>query len=122
MPVYSASKFAVLGFSESLRADLRSHNIFVSTICPGIIITPIVANSILEMNASGEAAEIFRSKAVRFYERRNYTPDRVARAIIRAVRKRKAILPVTPEAWIAYYLKRFFPGICAWAERQDLPL
>lgn len=122
MPVYSASKFAVLGFSESLRADLRSHNIFVSTICPGIIITPIVANSILEMNTSGDAAETFRNKAVRFYEKRNYTPDRVATAIVKAVRKRKAILPVTPEAWIAYYLKRFFPGICAWAERQDLPL
>jgi NAD(P)-dependent dehydrogenase (short-subunit alcohol dehydrogenase family) len=122
MPVYSASKFAVLGFSACLRADLREQHIFVSTICPGIINTPIVANSILEIKNSRHSAEAFRKKAVGLYEKRNYPPDRVARAIIKAVKKRRGILPVSPEAWIAYYLTRFFPGVAAWAERQDPPL
>lgn len=122
MPVYSASKFAVMGFSASLRADLHDHKIRVSTICPGVINTPIVANSILEMNSSEEAAEEFRKKAVSFYEKRNYTPDRVAKAILKAVKKGKGVVPVSPEAWIAYYLKRFIPGVAAWAERQDPPM
>src|SRR3569833_3002667 len=37
MPVYAASKSAVLGFSESLRADMVSKGIGVSAICPGIV-------------------------------------------------------------------------------------
>lgn len=122
MPAYSASKFAVLGFSESLRADLINQNISVSTICPGIINTPIVANAVFEGHASEKDAEKYRKKAVRFYEKRNYTPDRVAKAILKAVKKRKGVVPVSPEAWIGYYLKRFFPGIAAWAARQDAPL
>ncbi|MDH3645653.1 MAG: SDR family NAD(P)-dependent oxidoreductase [Gammaproteobacteria bacterium] len=121
MPVYSASKFAVLGFSESLRADLNEQNISVSAICPGIIKTPIIASSVFEGQLSGDDAEEFRKKAVAFYEKRNYTPDRVAKAILKAVKKRKGVVPVSPEAWIAYYLKRFFPGIVAWATRQDAP-
>ena len=41
---YIASKFAVLGFSQSLRADLAPHRIGVTAICPGMIATQIVAD------------------------------------------------------------------------------
>jgi short-subunit dehydrogenase len=34
---YAASKFAVVGFSESLRAELAGSNVAVSTICPGAV-------------------------------------------------------------------------------------
>ena len=34
---YSASKFAVVGFSEALRAELAASNVAVSTICPGAV-------------------------------------------------------------------------------------
>ena len=34
---YAASKFAVVGFSESLRAELAASNVAVSTICPGAV-------------------------------------------------------------------------------------
>ena len=42
---YVASKFAVAGLSESLRAELRPFGIGVSTICPGFIRTSIFADS-----------------------------------------------------------------------------
>lgn len=36
---YSASKFALVGYSEGLRAEVARHNVFVTTICPGLIRT-----------------------------------------------------------------------------------
>ena len=40
--VYNASKFAVVGMSESLRMDLEPHNIGVSVLCPGMVRTRIL--------------------------------------------------------------------------------
>ena len=45
MSVYSATKFAVVGMSESLRQELEPHGISVTTICPGVIDTPITRNA-----------------------------------------------------------------------------
>ena len=45
MGIYCATKFAVVGLSESLRRDLREHGIGVSVLCPMIVDTNINANS-----------------------------------------------------------------------------
>ncbi len=45
MSAYATTKFGVVGFSESLRAEVADHGIGVSAICPGIINTPIVRTS-----------------------------------------------------------------------------
>jgi NAD(P)-dependent dehydrogenase (short-subunit alcohol dehydrogenase family) len=116
MIAYSTSKFAVFGFSESLRAQLAEHNIGVSTICPGLINTPIVANTLFEGDKLEAGA---REKAVALYERRNYPPSKVAAAIIKATQKNKAVVPVSPEAWIMYWLKRFLPGLVRKASQGD---
>ena len=42
MSVYTASKFAVVGISETMRADLLPHNIGVSVLCPGMVDTNIL--------------------------------------------------------------------------------
>lgn len=44
--VYSASKFAVVGLTESLQRELRSHDIGVSVLCPMIVQTQINQNSV----------------------------------------------------------------------------
>ena len=41
MSVYNASKFAVLGMSESMALELSEHNIGVSALCPGLVNTNI---------------------------------------------------------------------------------
>ncbi|MDP9134792.1 MAG: SDR family NAD(P)-dependent oxidoreductase [Actinomycetota bacterium] len=113
---YTASKFAVIGFSESLRAELREHGIGVTAVCPGIIDTPIVRTS----RAYGAAATPeYRERGARLFERRNYGPDRVARAILKAIARNRAVAPVTPEAWIGYWIKRLFPGLIALAGRAS---
>lgn len=108
MPVYCTSKFAVLGFSESLRADMEKHGIGVTAICPGVIHTNIIAATIME-GKMGQAG--VRDKIDSFYARRNYTPAQVAAAIVDAVKKNQAVRPVSPESWAMYYAKRFTPGL-----------
>ena len=51
------------------------------------------------------------------YQRRNYGPERVAVHILRAVRKNRAVAPVSPEAWAMYFLKRLAPGLTARLNR-----
>ena len=41
MSIYTATKYAVVGISETMRADLLAHNIGVSVLCPGIVNTNI---------------------------------------------------------------------------------
>jgi NAD(P)-dependent dehydrogenase (short-subunit alcohol dehydrogenase family) len=115
---YCATKFGVMGLSESLRAELHDHAIGVSAICPGIIRTNIISASILE---SAELdVEAKRMEIDRLYEKRNYPPERVARAVISAIRRDRAVVPVTPEAWAAYYLKRWLPGVVRWLGRKEM--
>lgn len=118
MPIYGASKFAVVGFTEALRADMAGHGIGVSAICPGIVNTPIVASSIME----GDMGDDSRQKKIQqFYKKRNYTADQVADAVLSAVRRNVAVQPVSPEAWGMYYSKRFVPGLLRQVAKLDAP-
>jgi len=114
---YCATKFGVVGFSESLRAEMAQYGIGVSTICPGMIRTNIINSGILE--SKEEDIEEKREAIDLMYEKRNYPPDRVAKAIIKAIRRNRAMVPVTPEAWLIYYLKRWTPWLTGWIARRD---
>lgn len=114
---YCTTKFAVLGFSESLRAELAGNNIGVSVICPGMVRTNIITSGVLE--SSEEDIEQKNREIDEFYQKRNYPPERVAASVLGAIRKNRAIVPVTPEAWTAYYLKRWFPGLLAWLAKRE---
>jgi NAD(P)-dependent dehydrogenase (short-subunit alcohol dehydrogenase family) len=111
MSAYTATKFAVIGLSESLRGELAPHGIGVSAICPGIINTPITRSS--RMYGPLATAEN-RERGAQAFERRNYGPERVARGILNAIQKNRAVAPVSPEAWAFYFLKRLFPGLVRW--------
>ena len=62
MAPYTASKFGVVGMSESLNAELAPRGIHVIAVCPGIINTAIVRTGIIR----GEIADI-HDKAIAFY-------------------------------------------------------
>jgi NAD(P)-dependent dehydrogenase (short-subunit alcohol dehydrogenase family) len=117
MSGYCAAKHAVFGFSECLREDLRSRRIGVSVICPGIIKTDIIAAS--RMIGRDES---LRGKIQDSFTKRNYGPERVAAAIVKAIRHNKAIVPVSPESWTAYYLNRLSPAasraLARWLHRK----
>jgi NAD(P)-dependent dehydrogenase (short-subunit alcohol dehydrogenase family) len=104
---YSTTKFAVLGLSEGLYEELRPHGIGVTAVCPGIINTPIVETG----RFRGRSADPeLRRRGAEFYRRRNYTPERVAKNVLKAIQKNRRVAPISPEAWVMYYLKRLAPG------------
>jgi NAD(P)-dependent dehydrogenase (short-subunit alcohol dehydrogenase family) len=122
---YATSKFGVFGLSESLRAELATHGIGVSTICPGAIDTGIIAGTrFMSAGADSARTEKLRQDVQEMFTRRRYRPEKVAAAIVDAVRRGKSVVPVAPEAWAMYLVKRFAPSIggtvgrvMAWRER-----
>ncbi|MFH7593918.1 SDR family oxidoreductase [Streptomyces racemochromogenes] len=109
LPAYSTSKAAVLMLSECLRAELASRSIGVSAICPGIVNTNITATSRF---AGVDAAEEKRrqERSSRLYGLRNFPPEKVADAILLAVVKNRAVVPVTPESKGALWMSRYMPN------------
>jgi NAD(P)-dependent dehydrogenase (short-subunit alcohol dehydrogenase family) len=115
LAAYNATKFAVLGLSHGLRAELHPHGIGVTAICPGIINTPITESSRLR-GAAAEPAR--REQMINVYRRRNYGPERVAENILRAVARNRAVAPISPEAWFAYGVSRVSPRFGGWMARK----
>jgi NAD(P)-dependent dehydrogenase (short-subunit alcohol dehydrogenase family) len=111
---YATTKFGVFGLSEALREELDRYGIGVTTVCPGIINTPITQSSRM---VGPDATDEARQRIVRMYQRRNYGPERVAANILRAVQRNRAVAPISPEAWAMYYVKRFVPGLFRWFNR-----
>jgi NAD(P)-dependent dehydrogenase (short-subunit alcohol dehydrogenase family) len=110
LAAYSTTKFAVVGLSEALRDELRPHGIGVTAVCPGIINTPITQTSPLR---GPESTPEWRAYMVDAYRRRNYTPERVATNVLRAIQRDRAVAPISPEAWGLYVFKRLAPGLLA---------
>ncbi|MGD9485505.1 SDR family oxidoreductase [Streptomyces sp. TRM70308] len=116
LPAYSTSKAAVLMLSESLRGELAGRGIGVTAVCPGIVDTNITATARF---AGVDAAEEKRRRhsAARWYRRRNYPPEKVADAVLEAVVRNRAVVPVTPEAHLVRALSRLAPGLLRAAAR-----
>jgi NAD(P)-dependent dehydrogenase (short-subunit alcohol dehydrogenase family) len=114
LAAYSTTKFAVLGLSEALRDELRPHGIGVTAVCPGLINTPITQSA--RLRGPGATPEA-RAALVEVYRRRNYGPERVAANLMKAIARNRAVAPISPEAWLMYFLKRACPGLTARLNR-----
>jgi NAD(P)-dependent dehydrogenase (short-subunit alcohol dehydrogenase family) len=110
LAAYGTTKYAVFGLSEALGDELQRHRIGVTAVCPGIINTPITATS--PLRGANDTPQM-RQRMIAIYQRRNYGPERVARNILKAVQRNRAVAPISPEAWAMYYLKRLAPGLVA---------
>ncbi|HEY4897072.1 MAG TPA: SDR family NAD(P)-dependent oxidoreductase [Solirubrobacteraceae bacterium] len=99
MAPYCASKYGVVGLTESLNAELSGRGIHFSAICPGIIDTPIVATGIMRGDVGAK-----QGRLVDFYDKRGASPDEVAEAVVRAVHSHRLIVPVPRRQVSAPYL------------------
>lgn len=104
LAAYCATKAGVIMLSQCLRADWARHGVGVSAICPGVIDTPIAANSRLVGTAAQKRAAVVR--ALRF----GRSPDVVAKAIAAAVEHNRGVVPVGVESSVAFRVLRFAPG------------
>ncbi|MFF1693667.1 SDR family oxidoreductase [Streptomyces sp. NPDC058257] len=121
LPAYSTSKAAVLMLSECLRAELAGQGIGVSAICPGFVNTNITSTTHFA-GVDAEEEKRRQKKTSRLYGLRNYPPEKVADAILRAVVKNQAVVPVTPEARGAHLMSRFTPKALRAIARLEPPL
>ncbi|MFD0331551.1 SDR family NAD(P)-dependent oxidoreductase [Streptacidiphilus monticola] len=112
LSAYASSKSAVLMLSECLRGELAGEGIGVSAVCPGFVNTNI-AGSTRYAGATAEEQARYAANAQRAYRRRNFPPERVADAVLRAVREDRPVVPVAAEARIGLALSRYAPACCA---------
>ncbi|RZS96902.1 SDR family oxidoreductase [Cecembia calidifontis] len=100
---YAASKHALHGFFDSLRAEHYKDNIYVTIVCPGFIRTHVSINALTgdgtPLNQMDEAQD------------KGMSPEQCAKEIIKAIEKQKEEVLVGGKEKYAVYLKRFFPGI-----------
>jgi len=100
---YAASKHALHGFFDALRAEHYRDNINVTIVCPGFIRTNVSINALTgdgsPLNEMDEAQD------------KGMSPEQCAKQIIRAIEKQKEEVLVGGKEKYAVYLKRFFPGV-----------
>lgn len=103
---YAASKFALRGFSQALRAELLPQGIGVTTVHPGGVATNIARNARLGSAVDQELAE----KQRRLFEKLlRYPAERAAEEILEAVRRRRARLLISASAKVPDLLARLLP-------------
>ncbi len=102
---YAASKHALHGFFDSLRAEVYTKNIFVTLVTPGFVKTNVSLNALTEdgkaLNQMDDAQE------------NGMTAEQCAKKIIRGVEKEQNELLMGGKETLAVYIKRFFPGMFA---------
>jgi len=107
---YTASKFALTGFSEGLRAELAREGIRVTTVCPGLMRTGSTYNASFKGQHRREFAWFHLSSSLP-----GWTIDgrRAARQIVTACRYGNAELVITPQARLAVVLNAVSPAMMA---------
>jgi short-subunit dehydrogenase len=104
---YSASKFALRGFSQALRAELAEHGTGVTTVHPGGVRTRIAQSARIAANAPAEQIQEGREGFDRLLR---YPPEKAAAEILAGVERRKARVLITPEARVLDVLARLLPA------------
>jgi NAD(P)-dependent dehydrogenase (short-subunit alcohol dehydrogenase family) len=106
-PAYVTTKAGALALSQCLRADWHRDGVGVSAVCPGVINTPIISRT----RFRGErAAPGTVNRARELFSKRGHPPERVAKAILTAVRRNVSVVPVGIEAHIGWYIHRLAPS------------
>ena len=97
---YAASKHALHGFFESLRAELSDKGVDILMVCPSFIMTGI------GQPASGANGEIRQKKTIG----KVATPAEVAGQIIRSMQRKDRLLVTGTTGKLSWWLKKWTPG------------
>jgi short-subunit dehydrogenase len=105
---YAASKFAVRGFSQALRAELVADGVGVTTVHPGGIRTRIAENA--RSGAGTDPAEVAAGRA-QFARLLRIPPEKAAAQIVTGIEKRRPRVLIGASARVPDVLERLVPGL-----------
>src|SRR6266498_4060099 len=111
---YSASKFALTGFSDALRAELARDNIHVTTVAPGMMRTGSHVNARFKGRHDSEFAWFAASAGAPLL---SMNADRAARKILAACRRGQPSLTLTFAARLQVLANALFPNLTGYAMR-----
>jgi 3-oxoacyl-[acyl-carrier protein] reductase len=106
---YQTSKYGLVGFSESLRAEYASRGLGVTALCPAFVHT-----NIFRAMVDGTGGRPLRTPPRLFIA----SPEQVAARAIRAIYRNHGVVPVTFLARLMWRLKRWLPGLWDLANRR----
>jgi 3-oxoacyl-[acyl-carrier protein] reductase len=107
LSAYHVTKFGLVGFSESLRAEYGRRGLGVTALCPGLVRTNIF-----------DAAATSPGKSIpRLPRWLHSSPERVARRAVRAIRRNEGIALVSTFDHLLWSIKRLAPGLLDFAQR-----
>src|SRR5437588_4217336 len=112
MAAYSASKFALAGFSDAIRSELARDNILVTTVTPGLMRTGSHVHATFKGDYAAEYKWFDWSRKIPFA---SISVERAARKILSACRRGKPAL-IMP--WSAYFIiaaNALFPNLTGHA-------
>ena len=118
---YCASKFAVRGFTDALRQELRGTGVSAVTVHPGGIRTNIARNARIRSDPQGRG-RTHAQMAAEFEAITMTSPEKAAEIICRGVERGKARILVGPDAYAFDALARVAPahyfGVIAQVEKR----
>ncbi len=106
LAVYTSSKFGLVGFSESLRAEYGKQGLGVTALCPGFVDTRLFDTAPLGPD---------QTQPKRPPRWLLTTPEKIADRAVRAIYRNQAVAVPQRYAQLAYLGKRLFPGLYDWA-------
>jgi len=103
---YSASKFAVRGFSEALRHEIEGSTVGLSVVHPGGIATGIAENArvaaVIDPAVAKQAAQGFKTVA-------RTTPETAAARIVKGIKRREKRILIGGDARLIATIQRLLP-------------
>jgi len=105
---YCSAKFAAVGFSEGLHAELAKSGIHVTTVVPGLMRTGSHLNASFKGNHQGEFTWFALGATLPFTSIR---ADSAARAIVSAIRHHRAQVIISPQARALALVHGVAPGL-----------
>ncbi len=112
LAAYSASKFALTGFSDAIRAELAMDKIYVTTVAPGMMRTGSHVNAKFKGRHDSEFAWFAASAGAPLI---SMNAERAARKILAACRRGQPSLTLTYAARTAILGNALFPNLTGYA-------
>jgi short-subunit dehydrogenase len=100
---YAASKHALHGYYDSLRAEMHAKNIYVSVIIAGRILTNISQNAVTKDGSKYNKLDEGQAKGMH--------ADEAARRIIKGIARRKPEIMFGGKELLMVYIRRYFPAL-----------